>query len=1143
MSPPQNPHDQLRIPPGPNFPFSSPITEEVPSPESTDDDRDLERTRPFQFLAKMTTQEGIPPQKPSEKPVGLNLVTDFSRPIRAPPPPPPPRADAPFVDLNDLKVLSQVREKERSAQTLKGILKKGPSHGFQRLPDDEATTTKHASWFDVKAKLSPRRNKYRDELSPSDRPIMIGFSMPRDDDDTAPSQDADKPGDSASSQRTPPPLTPSIIVTPARDDPFWPDFSQIHHHPRATSSIYSQPSPAREPGQGAIPPVPAIPAQHAAASKPDTPPRQSTLSTRKLRAYSTGTVFEEDDGWRPATRSRSYSSESAQRAFDRLSAVGARARFSAVSDANRPVSQGWWTYLLSPLLDRSNTLSSRKTAGRTPTTPQTASRSGRTDEWWEKEVSCFSPDTPETTGARGDVASWHQVQTNPFADEKAGLAEPGSPGERGPMSFGFGKTIQGCAAEYYQACAHELFSGTPYFECVNHVCSITPKEKDVHAVSVSGVPVPEAAAAQGTRGILVDVDDASRSADGDRDIADARPSASPVADERTRASPQSPPASRDSDNHGRSRSPEDAKGAPVQTEPAKQPPIPFILPNGAPPGAQVYVQSAPAPSAPAPATERAVPHYLVVQPPGYPPPPHAAGLPTSPGLQRATEQGGSIPLDDIHAGPDPGPGPAPAYTYEQQPLPPRMVPFPITQDAMTPPAAERDRIETRRRRLEKEDRLGRRAGGLWRGRACLSNKGCFGRPGREGRLRRRWYVAIASFFLAIVIVAVVLAILLTRRGDNTPVESQWLNLTGYPPMPTGIATIAGPEAKVQNSGCITPSTLWSCALPQEQQAANKPYAATQPNFRVEIRFRNGTYPNSTTLAARADDLFNASPAPPDLAEQAFLGNTTDANAVPYAGEVTPFYMTMLSPVQPSSSRLARRADSTTNFPDIGSLIPSPALASDGTAAAATLYPLPTSQPVRLYNRGLDSEHYGFYTYFDRSIFLESRAPLDGGTKDESASDASGGPSEANAQVRCTWAQTRFLVQIWTRPAARGMALLGSSAQTGSNSSSSSSSSSATDFERPGSFPYPVTITLDRHGGTAKEKMVYCYGMETAQRVNATEKKLQIEDRGFGGELINAAPGIFNLTEGDDVNAAAGWGGVDGGTGGCECQWGNWIGVV
>ncbi|KAG2420277.1 hypothetical protein HFD88_005078 [Aspergillus terreus] len=1186
VSHPQQSQNRLQIP-APNFPLSSPITEEVPSPTSTaSDDRELERTRPFEFLAKMTAQDslssrtrppypvdeprqaernpssGANPTKRAERPVGLNLVTDFSRPT------PQPRPDAPFVDLNDLKVLSKVREKERSAQTLKGILKKGPSHGFQRLPDDpdEVVNKKRASWFDVKSKISPRRNKYKDDLSPSDRPIMIGFSMPRDD-ETPPHQhqaqshkDRSKELDSAGSQPTP--LTPSIIVTPARDDNFWPDFSQIHHHPRATSSIYSQPTPLLESRESGIPPVPAIPAQHAAAKNeilsPATPNRQSALSTRKLRAYSTGTVFEEDEHWRPATRSRSYSSESAKRAFDRLSALGTRGggRLSVVSDSNRPVSQGWWTYLLSPLLDRSNTFSSRKTpteATRPPLPTPTTQHSGLSDEWWEKEVSCFSPDTPETAAPRGEVASW-QNETNPFADEKRGLeGETGSPAEAGPMSFVFmGKTIQGCAAEYYQACAHELFSKTPYFECVNHVCSITPKDV---ARAQSGVLVAGDADAQGSRGILVDVDDPPESenrgisdadsATGSRGMFGGAPSTkapeSPVGTPKDSGSkrstgadvkeaPAPAPAGDTVDDRG-----DWEKSPPAQPASEKQAPFPFILPNGAPPGTQVYVQSAPTPSAPVVGTERSIPHYIVVQPPNYTAPAQAA-LPTSPGLQRATEQGGSIPLDDMQG------GPAPAYTYEPNDgvLPPRMEPLPITREAMTHPVTERERIETRRRRLEKEDRIGRKAGGLWRGRGCFSNKGCFGRPGREGRLRRRWYVAIAAFFLAIVVVAVVLAILLTRRGDNTPVESQWLNLTGYPPMPTGISTIAGPEAKVQNSGCITPSTLWSCALPQEQHSANQPYAANQPNFRVEIRFQNGTYPNSTAVASKTvtsrgvGELFNPSPAAPDLQDQEFLGNTTDNNTVPYAGEVTPFFMTMLSPVKVSS--LTRRSDSN-NFPDIGSLIPSPAHASDGTAAAATLYPLPESQPVRLYNRGLATEHYGFYTYFDRSIFLESRAPLDGGSTDDSKSDATGGPSKANAQVRCTWAQTRFLVQIWTRPAQAGMALLAAptpttTAQATSTAGSRNATSSATDFVRPGSFPYPVTITLDRHGGVAKEKMVYCYGMETAQRINATEKKLQIEDRGFGGVLVNPAPGIFNLT-GSDADAKGSWGGVDGGTGGIE----------
>ena len=420
-------------------------------------------------------------------------------------------------------------------------------------------------------------------------------------------------------------------------------------------------------------------------------------------------------------------------------------------------------------------------------------------------------------------------------------------------------------------------------------------------------------------------------------------------------------------------------------------------------------------------------------------------------------------------------------------------------------------------------------------------------------------MVIAVFFLAIVVVAVALATTLTRKGDETPVQSQWLNLTGYPPMPTGIATIAGPEPQVQNSGCIKPSSLWSCALPKEQQEANKPYSANQPNFRVSIQFLNGTYPNSTvplsvssSTKIRARGLFEPSPPPPSIKDQTFLGNTTDGNSRPYAGEGTPFYVTLLSPIKLPSSRLARRS----SFPDLGAIIPPPEEAPDGTAAAANLYPLPESQPVRLYNRGQSNEHYGFYTYFDRSIFLDSSAPLDGGQGDQSPEDRNGGSSKEHARVRCTWAQTRFLVQIWTQPTLTGMVLLSgnpsppSSAQSTPTTSSTRIStptpvnSSATDFTRPGSFPYPVTITIDRHGGAAKEKMVYCYGLDNEQRINSTEKKLEIEDRGFGGTLVNPAPGIFNNT--GVANSAligrrdADIGPVDGGTGGCSCQWANWV---
>ncbi|KAE8133101.1 hypothetical protein BDV38DRAFT_296410 [Aspergillus pseudotamarii] len=1205
----QKPQAELRIPPIPTFPLSSPITEEVVTPiSSSPDERDVEKLRPFDHLgAKVSSQSpfarkveyelrledkepvreansyyfvqkaaesaGEPKpaaKKNTERPVGLNLVTDFSLT------PPKPRDDIPeegFVDLNDLKVLSRERAEERSAQKVKGILKKGTSQRSQRTPGEPPDpATWRSSLFDWRPSGSPKR-RGKDDLSPSDRPIMIGFSMPREE-TTGSRKRYSKELDVTDIQQTP--LTPSIVVTPAREDDFWAGFSQVCNPPRVTSSIYSQPTPCIEKSELDIPPVPAIPAEHAVTKGEVTDQemlKRQSATSRKQRAYSTGTVFEEDFQSRSGLRSRSYSNGSVKRAFDRLSGIDRMSRLSINTEVNRHQSQGWWTYLLSPLLGRSNTITSRRTLIDThsPPVPSIATNlTGSSDEWWEKEVSYFSPDTPVTTRASRGVSDWQPSQNNPFADDKAVDGQAQDPSDLSSAAFGFpDQTVQGAAAEYYHACAHEVFTGRPYFECINHVCSITPKDQ---------ILVPSADIAKevgsGEGGLLIDVDDAPKPVDKGPEgsesmvipattsrpptmVIDKQPD-TPVKNPKEDGSKDDTSAPREEDSTkpiSKETVGEPASPAGKQTE--TNPFVQLAQPSSTvlPPVTNVYIQYAPIPSSASGTTiERVVPQYSVipslnegtqkheVQPQAQPQSPG----PVSPGLQRATEKTGSIPLSDIHS------TPAPAYTSHRNTpatLPPRVDSLPITREVTTNPITESNRIESRRRRLEKEDAIGRRAGGLWRGRGYFSNKGCFGRPGREGRLRRRWYAAIASFFIIIVVVAVVLAIMLTRRGDETPVQSQWLNLTGYPPMPTGIATVAGPEPQVQKSGCITPSTLWSCALPNEQQSANKPYAANQPNFRVEIRFRNGTYPNSTTVASksskasvsrRSDNLFSPSPSPPGMKDQAFLGNTTDKNNVPYAGEETPFYMTILSPLQMSTTQLTRRSDN--SFPDIESLIPSPDLDSDGTAAAAELYPLPESQPVRLYNRGQDTEHYGFYTYFDRSIFLESSAPLTDSKNDDSISDANGGPSKAHARVRCTWAQTRFLVQIWTRP---GKALLSNSPSvsttptpTHTGTSNPTSSNSATDFVRPGSFPYPITITLDRHGGAIKKKMVYCYGMESDQHVNSTEVKLQLEDRGFGGKLINPAPGIFNMS--DSALSESGYGGFDGGTGGCACQWTNWV---
>ncbi|MCJ1315525.1 hypothetical protein MMC15_000845 [Xylographa vitiligo] len=447
--------------------------------------------------------------------------------------------------------------------------------------------------------------------------------------------------------------------------------------------------------------------------------------------------------------------------------------------------------------------------------------------------------------------------------------------------------------------------------------------------------------------------------------------------------------------------------------------------------------------------------------------------------------------------------------------------------------------------------------------------------------RKCLFILIFLGLLAMIALVLGLAIGLTRQHSDMPVQSSWLNLTGYPPIPTGISTIAQPDAVVEDNGCVQPSTMWSCALPKEQQASIAPNAPDQPNLRVEIRFDNSSTTANSTASSRkarrsvkrsenavaagfsfrnrlirirdtfANGLFAPNPSPPSDEDQVFLGNTTDNITMPFDGEYTPFFMSFL-PTTPITSKFRKRQSSSSNttdpFPNITQVIPPPELNPDGTAAAANLLPFPVSQPIRLYNRGLPTEHYGFYTYFDRAIFLKSTSLVNSSSPDSGPvpDDGNGGSEEDAATVRCTWAQTRFLVQIWTNQQSSSTLLPSSNASTTATSSSSgaapsqsgnASTSSANDFSRPGSFPYPVSITLDRHGGNINRKMIYCYGMDDSEHIITDEKKFVLEDRGFGGMLVNPTQGVFG-----NVNvtfAQGGPGGIDGGTGGCSCQWRNW----
>ncbi|PHH73058.1 hypothetical protein CDD80_4083 [Ophiocordyceps camponoti-rufipedis] len=415
------------------------------------------------------------------------------------------------------------------------------------------------------------------------------------------------------------------------------------------------------------------------------------------------------------------------------------------------------------------------------------------------------------------------------------------------------------------------------------------------------------------------------------------------------------------------------------------------------------------------------------------------------------------------------------------------------------------KVERQRRRHEKEDKVARRMGGLWRGRGCVPSTGCFGRRGREGRKRRRAWLMVWAGLTCVMILVLVLVVVLTGRHRDAPAppESIWVNLTSFPPMPTGVLTVVGLDNSVSRSACTEPSTLWSCSLPKEEHKSAEPYKANQPTVAMQIQWEKDT--------ASSHDM-RSEPKAPDAKEVWFLGNTTDnVRSEHKAGETTPFFISLATTVAGLNDgpklTTNQGAGPRSGNSSLQTLLPPPDLEADGTAAAAVMIPKALRQPVRLFDRGLDSEHYGFYTHFKRTMFLKSVTILKGTEGGNVPLDEDGGCRKDEADYVVTWAETRVLVQIWTRSL---------------DTNASSLLRASGDGQRPGSMPYPVTLTLDTHGGDPNKKVVWSWPVDKRQKVLANKAELLANRMGAGGSWINPRG------SGD-----ARMGGFDGGTGGFQ----------
>jgi hypothetical protein len=227
------------------------------------------------------------------------------------------------------------------------------------------------------------------------------------------------------------------------------------------------------------------------------------------------------------------------------------------------------------------------------------------------------------------------------------------------------------------------------------------------------------------------------------------------------------------------------------------------------------------------------------------------------------------------------------------------------------------------------------------------------------------------------------------------------------------------------------------------------------------------------------------------------------------------------------SRLTRRQsedkNKTIGIGGLGITLPSPELTESGTGAPARLLPLAVQQPVRLYDRGLPTEHYGFYTYYRRTLYVKSTTVLkNSSVQNDVPLDENGGSRETEADFLVTWAQTRFLVKIWTKRQDTARLL---------SKGSKAGIQDTAQLTRPGTMPYPVTMKIDSHGGDPTQKFVWAWEVDDRQRIQTDRNSTTflLNDLEKGGTVVNPRK---------DRNPS--FGGVDGGSGGCRCEWINFL---
>lgn len=946
------------------------------------------------------------------------------------------------------------------------------------------------------------------DVSPSDRAIPIGIAIPSarlSDHTTSPL--------TATPRTYSPPhhgqeaITPTIIVTPAKEDfdlspPQYLSLKNNNHS--VASSIYSRYTNCvpRTAEFAATPPVPPLPLFAQNVRKQTVPEsklptyEESRSATSHKATLSVCTVFEEDEQLQPPTSARSFSGFKS-RALKRQSTLPTPRR-----------SRGWWNVIMSPFSARSNGL-----FWKSPTDEglergailNDASAMGVTDPLYDASKGVDDLEPQSAPASRLCAVPGSESRSAP----KRSITAPGALDPSADVMNIYRIPSQGAAAAYYDQTRHfpslliDPQDAVPrsMFEDDSPLTDVCACERHRHgnaserAVVTESYEVKSASCCSERNSVPIVVagavvaDDLKSPFDDSHAIENREksPSApqralftSPTADELLSPSPIHSTPTRD-----QAKAVSDSRTS-----------IETMTP---------VVENAHVGTMVGPRSSNGEQREVIIPPSREPSPPiGATDVQEVAAVSRSAE-----PAETIHE---------PVQTtrnFQERPLMHSREGshgLGITSDEhdLFPPPkmiSEKPRLGT--------DRFGQ----------LVIVKEKDHKPAQPWYRRFFWLLVTACVSLLLLLIVLLVILIPQTHGDNA-VQAQWLNLTGFPPLSTGVATVIQPKKSLDQNKCIDPPSLWSCAMPKTKSTPDS--KSDLPNFRLEIRFRNHTLDNTTAvvpianysstsgpasvrsqLRARStwsEMLYSSTPAPPSEADQLAIGSTTDNNSLPYNGEKTPFYLSLLD-AEPLPS-LNKRDDpqeaaaaktqianpypyphpsntTTTKKPtSISTSIPKPLLLPNGRPTAPLLYPYATAQPLRLYNRGRDDEHYGFYTYFSKTVFVANATSASASIQTRQTSSlnetlTTATSSAAKAQAFCSFAQTRLRVRIWTKRFVGSGLPSDTRAGSAMDGGIPAANSSANEMQAPGSFPYAVSVSLDREAGPEGEvgSGVFCWALD------------------------------------------------------------------